>query len=204
MTWNVTCEASGFPTNYTFHPWKHMLGEVTIRSDLHGNHEGIINSSKNTLTLNNLSLEDTGTYVCAADNGVRGINGDIIQTNATVLYVKGKPVVVNKEHVLFTGGIGSSVELFVYFYSDPIILDFTFQRNGSNIEDTSRTHTYLSSTVVEVLFYNKNVNLTVYMAHMLINNLTESDFDDYNLVLENFLGKTDIKLQLNISGNFSK
>ncbi|KAL3887418.1 hypothetical protein ACJMK2_027360, partial [Sinanodonta woodiana] len=52
MTWNVTCEASGFPTNYTFHPWKQMLGEVTIRSDLQGNHEGINNPSKTILTLN--------------------------------------------------------------------------------------------------------------------------------------------------------
>ncbi|KAL3887393.1 hypothetical protein ACJMK2_027335, partial [Sinanodonta woodiana] len=197
MTWNVTCEAHGFPTHYTFHPWRQMLGEVTIRSDLHGYHED--NSSTNTLTLNNLLLEDIGTYVCAVDNGVRGINGDIIQTNATVLHVKGKPVVVNKEHVLFTGEIGSSVELFVYFYSDPIILDFTFQKNGCNIENTRRTHTYLSTKVVEVLFYNKNVNLSVYMAHMLINNLTEDDFDHYNIVLGNSLGKTDVKVQLNMS-----
>ncbi|KAL3887408.1 hypothetical protein ACJMK2_027350, partial [Sinanodonta woodiana] len=92
MTWNVTCEASGFPTNYTFHPWKHMLGEVTIRSDLLGNHEG--NSSKNTLTLDNVSLEDIGTYVCAVDNGVQGVDGDIIQTKATVLHVKGRPLMI--------------------------------------------------------------------------------------------------------------
>ncbi|KAL3887379.1 hypothetical protein ACJMK2_027321, partial [Sinanodonta woodiana] len=194
MIWNVTCEASGFPTNYIFHPWKHMLGEVTIRSDLQGNHEG--NSSKNTLTLDNVSLEDIGTYVCAVDNGVQGVDGDIIQTKATVLHVKGKPVFVNKKHVLFTGEIGSSVELFVAFYSDPIVTDFTFQRHGSNVENTSGIHTYLSSTVVEVLYYNKNVNLTVSMAHMLINNLTEDDFDDYNLVLENSLGRTDLKTHI--------
>ncbi|KAL3887404.1 hypothetical protein ACJMK2_027346, partial [Sinanodonta woodiana] len=107
-----------------------------------------------------------------------------------------KPVFVNKKHVLFTGEIGSSVELFVAFYSDPIVTDFTFQRNGLNIENTSRTHTYLSTNVVEVMFYNKNVNLTVSMAHMLIKNLTTEDFDDYNLVLENSLGKTFWKTHL--------
>ncbi|KAL3887373.1 hypothetical protein ACJMK2_027315, partial [Sinanodonta woodiana] len=198
MTWNVTCEASGYPTNYTFHPWRQMIGKVTIRSDLQGNHEG--NSSKNTLNLNRLSLQDIGAYVCAVDNGVRGVNGVIIQTKQQFFMSKvGTPVVLHKTNVTFTGEIGSSASIYIAFYSDPAVTEFKFQRNGSNVENTSRTHMYLSTTVVEVLFYNKNVNLTVSMAHLFIKNLREDDFDDYNLVLENSLGKTDVKVQLHLS-----
>ncbi|KAL3887391.1 hypothetical protein ACJMK2_027333 [Sinanodonta woodiana] len=201
MTWNVTCEASGFPTNYTFHPWKQLLGQDTIRSHIEGNQYVMINSSKTTLILHRLALQDLGTYVCSVDNGVRGDNGDVIQTSATVLKVKGTSLLLNKTNAKFTGEIGSSVNIYVAFYSDPPVTIFKFQKNGSNIENTSRSHMYLSTTVVEVLFYNKNVNLTVFMAHLLIMNLTDDDFDDYNLVLENSLGKTDLRVQLHLSGN---
>ncbi|KAL3887398.1 hypothetical protein ACJMK2_027340, partial [Sinanodonta woodiana] len=191
MTWNVTCEASGFPTNYTFHPWRHMIGDLTIRSDLQGNHEA--NSSKTTLTLDRLSLQDLGRYVCAVDNGVRGVNGDLIQTSDTVLNVKGKPEVVNSKQDTFTGEIGSSVNIDVTWYSDPVVTEFTFQRNDSKVENTSRTHTYLSTTVVEVIFHNKTLNMNVSLAHLSITNLLEEDFGVYNLVIENSLGITDVK-----------
>ncbi|KAK3590650.1 hypothetical protein CHS0354_013684 [Potamilus streckersoni] len=200
MTSNLTCEANGFPTNYKFHPWKHMFGNVTIRSNLQSNTEGLINSTKNILTLKRLSLQDMGTYTCSADNGIRGANGDVIQTSAAVLNVKGKPEIVNRKHDTFAGAIGSSVNIYIAFYSDPVITDFKFQRDGSNIENTSRTNMYLSTNVVELLFHNTNVKLAVLMANLLIQNLTADDFDGYNLVLENALGKTDFKLQLYPSG----
>ncbi|KAL3887417.1 hypothetical protein ACJMK2_027359, partial [Sinanodonta woodiana] len=106
------------------------------------------------------------------------------------------PVVVNKTNIPVTGEIGSSANIHIAFYNDPVVTDFTFQRNGSNIENTSRTCTYLSTNVVDVLFYNKTVKLAVSMAHLLIDNLTWEDFDDYILVLKNSLGITDFKVQL--------
>ncbi|KAL3887440.1 hypothetical protein ACJMK2_027382, partial [Sinanodonta woodiana] len=89
--------------------------------------------------------------------------------------------------------------MYIAFYSDPVVTELIFQSNGQKVENTSRTHIYLNSTVAEVLFYNKNVNLTVSMAHLLIKNLTEDDVGDYNLVLENDIGKTEVKVQLNVS-----
>ncbi|XP_060073809.1 hemicentin-2-like, partial [Ylistrum balloti] len=89
MTENTTnaslnCTARGVPSVYKFR-WIHKIGSTVVR-DLD---DHVINSeSVSTLTLPRVSYQDMGTYICEVENGIKGSNGQIVQTKQGIIFVE--------------------------------------------------------------------------------------------------------------------
>ncbi|KAL3860890.1 hypothetical protein ACJMK2_006986, partial [Sinanodonta woodiana] len=187
----ITCEAIGFPAVYTFYPWKHMWGETTIRSGLQGIPTGSTSTSQNILKLERLSLQDMGTYVCSAGNGIKGFNGEFIQMAAVDLNITGVPVFLREETNKFTGEIGLFINISIPFYSYSNVTSFRFKKNGTLVLNTTRTSTHLTNAIIDYVLYDRKIQLRAQEAYLYIQNLTKEDFDNYILTLENSHGQAE-------------
>ncbi|KAK3601972.1 hypothetical protein CHS0354_025670 [Potamilus streckersoni] len=199
MTTILRCDVRGNPAQYTFYPWKQVWRDVVIRSDLHGVTTSNTDPAHNILLLETMSLQDMGTYICSADNMVKGMNGMVIQSGSVDLKIMGIPYIIKEKDDHFEEGMGHSINISIQYYSYPAIKDFVFQRNGTAVMNTSRTRMYLSTATAANEFYDKPVQLEVQVAHLFIQNLTMDDFDSYTLILENSLGIKVFKVQLDAS-----
>ncbi|KAL3887466.1 hypothetical protein ACJMK2_027407, partial [Sinanodonta woodiana] len=65
----------GKPPQYTFLPWIHTVGQTEIRRL-----DGVNTLNNSTITLSNISIQDTGNYTCTVDNGVPGLDRQVRQT----------------------------------------------------------------------------------------------------------------------------
>ncbi|KAL3857102.1 hypothetical protein ACJMK2_011798 [Sinanodonta woodiana] len=194
---SIRCEVNGVPALYTFHPWKHMWGDVLIRDNLQQNSTG---SNDNTLWLERMTMQDTGTYICSADNGIKGINGVVIQNGIVDINVIAIPVIVKEDNNLITEEVGHSVDISIPFYSYPAITNFVFLKNGTEVENTSRTSMRLSTVTVNYTLYSKTVKLEAQEAQLHILNLTLHDFGSYTLLLKNSLGQKSFTVKLDPAG----
>ncbi|KAL3857100.1 hypothetical protein ACJMK2_011796 [Sinanodonta woodiana] len=192
MTLIVLCEARGHPAEYMFHPWKQMWGDKVIRSNL----QGTPNSNHNTLQLERLSLQQMGTYICLVDNNVTGSDGKLEQTGSVDVKVTGTPAILKEEEFQFAALVGHSINISIPFYSDPAIESFIFQKNGTGLQNNSRTTMNISSSLIDSKFYGIPVKLEAQMATLFIQNLAHDDFDIYTLVLVNFLGTKEFRFHL--------
>ncbi|KAK3592280.1 hypothetical protein CHS0354_034048 [Potamilus streckersoni] len=195
-TLTVLCKARGHPDEYTFHPWKQMWGDKVIRSNLHGTPV----SNHNTLKLERLSHQDMGTYICSVDNSITGIDGKLEQTGTVDLKVTGAPAVLKEEEFHFTELAGHSIHISIPFYSNPAIESFIFEKNGTRLQNNSRTSMNLSTSFIDSKFYGIPIKLEAAKANLFIQNLTQDDFDNYTLVLRNFLGTKEFRLHLEAAG----
>ncbi|KAK3596202.1 hypothetical protein CHS0354_016693 [Potamilus streckersoni] len=187
----LICEAQGIPAQYTFYTWIQMWEDTVVRTGL----QGATSASQNTITIDSLSLESMGTYICTANNGITGINGTINQTGSGSLNITGIPnILVNS--TLFFGELGMSVSITIPLYSNPVIESIVFQRNGTEIINSSRTLTLLTWEIVNYAFYGSMVKLKAQKAHLIIQNLTHGDFVNYILELRNSIGKTFFRFKL--------
>ncbi|KAL3887603.1 hypothetical protein ACJMK2_027540 [Sinanodonta woodiana] len=185
MASSIRCEVKGVPALYTFHPWQHMWGDVLIRDHLQQNSTG---PNGNTLWLERMTLQDTGTYICSADNGIKGYNGAVIQKGIVDINVIAIPVIIREDNNLITEELGHSVNISIPFYSYPAISYFVFLKNGTEVKNTSRTSMQLSTVTVNYTFYSKPVKLEAQVAQLYIQNLTLHDYDNYTLLLKNSFG----------------
>ena len=85
-TRTVTCVPVGNPQSYTFYKWQHRSKYgVLIRELDRGQHS--------VLTLPSIPVEnryqDSGEYVCTADNGIVGRDGRIKQTGFGYVIING-------------------------------------------------------------------------------------------------------------------
>ncbi|KAL3862851.1 hypothetical protein ACJMK2_008797, partial [Sinanodonta woodiana] len=182
----LTCRASGKPSQYTFHEWVHKVGDTEIRR-LTG--ENTANTS--TLTLTNISIEDTGTYMCSVDNSVTGQNGQIKQTGQTDLFVHGTTFIENKNS-MFIGVINKSAKIEMPFYSNPASTTVHFYKgaNTAEITNTSDTLIFLSSSLNTCAFYGKEVLLNGQSAVLHFRMVKTTDYGEYKAVLLNDIGST--------------
>ncbi|KAL3887546.1 hypothetical protein ACJMK2_027485 [Sinanodonta woodiana] len=197
MTSSIKCEVKGVPALYTFHPWQHMWGDVLIRDNLQQNST---DPNDNTLWLERMTLQDTGTYICSADNGIKGINGAVIQKGTVDINVIAIPVIIREDNNLITEELGHSVNISIPFYSYPAISYFVFLKNGTEVENTSRTSMQLFTVTVNFISYSKPVKLEAQVAQLYIQNLTLHDYDNYTLLLKNSFGPKSFTVKLDPAG----
>ncbi|KAK3600266.1 hypothetical protein CHS0354_039081 [Potamilus streckersoni] len=182
----LTCIASGHPSQYTFHEWVHKVGETEIRK-LTG--QNTANTS--ILTLPNISIEDMGTYMCSVDNSITGLNGQIIQTGHTDIFVRGTPLIENKNS-MFIGMINKSARIEIPFYSNPSSKTVKFYRCANNVEvtNTSDTLIFLTSLLNTFTFYGKEVFLNGQVAVLHFRTVLTTEYGEYTAVLFNDIGNT--------------
>ncbi|KAK3581625.1 hypothetical protein CHS0354_019012 [Potamilus streckersoni] len=195
LTAILVCWALGFPAETTFFPWIHMWEKVPIRKSL----QGKTNTTHSVLTLDKLSLESMGKYVCTASNGIMGITGMLNQTGSISLLVRGAADIL-VDNAGFVGDIGLTVNMSIPFYSNPAIESFIIQKNARILMNTSRTMLYLSWDVVNYQFYKETIQLDAQKVNFVIQNMTREDFDNYTLVLSNSIGSTSFQFHLDPFG----
>ncbi|KAJ8316433.1 hypothetical protein KUTeg_006447 [Tegillarca granosa] len=81
-----TCNADGFPTNYTYHGWNQYIGNALVRS--YTDFTGMLSESNRKLTINKVTFEDTGSYHCVVENGFHGRKADVLQQGSSYFDVK--------------------------------------------------------------------------------------------------------------------
>jgi hypothetical protein len=85
-TRTVTCVPVGNPQSYTFYKWQHRSKYGVLIRELDGGQNGV-------LTLPSIPVEnryqDSGEYVCTADNGIVGRDGRIKQTGSGYVIING-------------------------------------------------------------------------------------------------------------------
>jgi hypothetical protein len=88
----------------------------------------------------------------------------------------------------FVGQLGLTTNITVPFYSDPPPQTVQFFQNGSVITNSSKHTVTLMKGHVKDIFYGQEVELDGYFAQLEINNVVESDFVNYTLVIDNGIG----------------
>ena len=82
----VNCVPVGNPQSYTYYKWQHKSKYGVLIRELDGEQNGV-------LTLQNISVEDryqdSGEYVCTADNGIVGRDGKVKQTGSGYVIING-------------------------------------------------------------------------------------------------------------------
>ena len=82
----VNCVPVGNPQSYTYYKWQHKSKYGVLIRELDGEQNGV-------LTLQNISVEDryqdSGEYVCTADNGIVERDGKVKQTGSGYVIING-------------------------------------------------------------------------------------------------------------------
>ena len=85
-TRKVTCVPDGNPQTYKYSKWQHKSRYGVLIRELDGGQNGV-------LTLPNITVDDryqdSGEYVCTADNGIVGKDGKVKQTGSGYVIING-------------------------------------------------------------------------------------------------------------------
>ncbi|KAL3887532.1 hypothetical protein ACJMK2_027472 [Sinanodonta woodiana] len=180
----LECVPQGNPPQYTFHPWIHTVGQTEIRRL-----DGVNTVNNSTLTLSNISIQDTGNYTCTVNNSITGLNGQIDQMGNINIYVQGPPVIGVTDST-FRGETDKSAVIEIPFYSNSSIKTLKFIRDSDSfdISKTSNVSTNISSSNIKLTFYNSKVMILGHVAVIFFKNVTHRDFDNYTVQLFNDWG----------------
>ncbi|XP_053390451.1 neural cell adhesion molecule 2-like [Mercenaria mercenaria] len=184
-TLSISCDANGVPSVYNYNG----LTQTWNGNPVPNTHTEVSGTPKHSsLHIPFLQLQDSGTYTCYVNNGVK--------TADTVSSVTVKVKVLPKVFTLlsmFAGRVGGTVNVSVQFYSFPDIEEVVFKRYDDQTKTNDTARKYIVShneTVVGDKFYGKDVSLSGMQANLVISNLKQEDFGSYALILKNELGKT--------------
>ncbi|XP_060592452.1 uncharacterized protein LOC132747146, partial [Ruditapes philippinarum] len=181
-TLTVKCEPEGRPADYHFSSIVHKWGDVVISK--------ILNPTNGVIEVQNAQLQDSGTYICVANNGIRDRKQKLDQSGNNTVKVKVSPKMLLKiTDRIFAGAPMTTVNITAPFYSDPPpqTVQFKFQ-NGTMIINSSKHAVSFYKGNVKDMFYGKEVEIDGYFAQLQIKNEEESDFVNYNLVIDNGIG----------------
>ncbi|KAK3586789.1 hypothetical protein CHS0354_016964 [Potamilus streckersoni] len=187
----LVCNAESVPAEVTFLPWVHMWGSMVIRDNLHGRIDDYINE----LIIDNVSLQDKGTYICFGKSSIKGAKETKILTESVNLNLTGVPSILF-EKSLFSGKVGQPVNISIPFYSDSTIERFHILKNGTILPNTSDICTNLVNESTDYLIYGKKVKLEAHFLQFVIMNLSARHFDNYTLVLKNSIGSKEFTFHL--------
>ncbi|KAL3887479.1 hypothetical protein ACJMK2_027420, partial [Sinanodonta woodiana] len=188
----LVCVPQGNPPQYTFHPWIHTVGQTEIRRL-----EGVNTVNNSTLTLSNISIQDTGTYTCTVDNGVPGLDRQVNQIGYKDVDVQGLPR-FEKIQLPFAGEPNNSVSIEIRFYSSPPVqwVKFINHSDLSRLLNTSNIAIYMQPSNISMMFYEKRVTRLGHVAVLHFRNLTDTDFGNYTLQLSNDQGTVTMPFDL--------
>ncbi|KAL3887458.1 hypothetical protein ACJMK2_027399, partial [Sinanodonta woodiana] len=191
----LMCVPQGNPPQYTFHPWIHKVGLTEMRTL-----DGVNTINNSTLTLSNISIQDTGTYTCTVDNAVPGLDRQVRQTGYKDVDVQSLPV-FDKIQLPFAVEPNNSANIEIRFYSSPPIqwVKFINQSDSSTLINTSNIVIYMSPSNISMMFYEKRVTRLGHVAVLRFRNLTDTDFGNYTLQLSNDQGTVTLPFYLFVS-----
>ncbi|XP_060607416.1 hemicentin-1-like, partial [Ruditapes philippinarum] len=177
----IKCKLEGRPAEYHFTSFIQKWGSVRIPNT------HITNSD--VIKIENVQLQDSGTYVCKANNGIRDRNQQLDQSGNNTVDIKVSPkVLLQTTERKFVGQVGLSTNITVPFYCNPRPQTVRFFQNGSVIINSSKHTVTLQKGHVKDIFYGQEVELDGYFAQLEIKNVEESDFVNYTLVIDNGIG----------------
>ncbi|WAR05678.1 hypothetical protein MAR_021047 [Mya arenaria] len=124
---DLLCKASGVPAVYNYTGFVQRVGAVVIPNS-HAEHPGV----KESISVNipSLQLQDTGTYTCNVQNGITGVNKQLVQTASQRIDVRGRPF--------------PATELTIKSVNDTVTLEWKKGFNGGD-EQTFVLQTSLNS-----------------------------------------------------------
>ncbi|KAK6172336.1 hypothetical protein SNE40_016017 [Patella caerulea] len=141
----LQCTADAQPSNLTFSPWQHYIGNELIREV-----QGIEGGDGKSYSLEvSTDLKDAGLYICTVSNGINRNN----QTQQTASYrlntVKAEFHINN---ITKEGGrIGDYIELYK-IYTCPMDCNITWYKDGTrditSVIEYSRIPSYYNSTIL--------------------------------------------------------
>ncbi|KAL3887455.1 hypothetical protein ACJMK2_027396, partial [Sinanodonta woodiana] len=187
----LVCVPQGNPPQYTFHPWIHTFGQTEIRRL-----EGVNTVNNSTLTLSDISIQDTGTYTCTVDNSVTGPDGQINQVGDTQLFTQGPPV-MGETQPTFPGETNTSKRIAIpfYSYSAKPTVKFIKQSSSSELYNTSDISIYVLPSNITMMFYSKKEMIPGYEAVLYFKNVKAGDFDNYTVQLLNNWGNVSMQFE---------
>ncbi|CAC5394852.1 NCAM [Mytilus coruscus] len=154
----------------------------------YGEHIRDLSDNNQILTLptvsENIRYHDTGEYICTAENGIIGINGQLKQTGSGYVISNAAPVITadNKDNTTQYGKFGKSTELKVNVYSIPKYSSIRWYRANTYLEP-NKYATKEDTAIVTDVFHGIDVHLDGYRVTLTISNLKEDDFTNYILRL---------------------
>ncbi|CAC5403968.1 unnamed protein product [Mytilus coruscus] len=154
----------------------------------YGEHIRDFGDNNQILTLPTVSddqrYQDTGEYVCTAENGIIGINGQVKQTGSGYVISNARPVITadNKDHTRQYGKFGTDTKLYVNVYSIPKYSSIRWYRGKTYLVPNKYVTTEEPIMVTDV-FHGVEVQLDGYRVTLTILGLQEIDFNIYTLRL---------------------
>ncbi|XP_060579214.1 cell adhesion molecule DSCAML1-like [Ruditapes philippinarum] len=150
----------------------------------------VLNSTNGVIEVQNVQLQDSGTYICVANNGILDRKQKLDQSGNNTVNVKVSPKILLKvDDRKFFGKLGFAANITAPFYSNPPpqTLQFKFQ-NGTVITNSNKYTVSFFKGIVKDTFYGKEVELDSHFAQLQIKNEEESDFVNYTLIIDNGIG----------------
>ncbi|VDI47471.1 Hypothetical predicted protein [Mytilus galloprovincialis] len=186
-TRTINCTADGYPDTYIFYKWQQRSLYGHIIRELDG--DTIL---RLPLVPTTLRYQDNGEYVCTVSNGIQGTDGEEKQQGAAKITVYAQPVFTadNDEINIQYGEIGKTVDIAVHVFSVPKYIYNAWFINGKQIQTSTKFLFSESAAKVEDVFHGKTVKVDGYILILTINSLTNEDFTNYTLILENGIGKS--------------
>ncbi|WAR05754.1 hypothetical protein MAR_021123 [Mya arenaria] len=102
---DLLCKASGVPAVYNYTGFVQRVGAVVIPNS-HAEHPGV----KESISVNipSLQLQDTGTYTCNVQNGITGVNKQLVQTASQRIDVRDLYKNTSNDQRMYTHGVAES------------------------------------------------------------------------------------------------
>ncbi|XP_071172182.1 neural cell adhesion molecule 1-like [Mytilus edulis] len=154
----------------------------------YGEHIRYFSDNNLTLTLPTVPeyvrYQDTGEYICTAENSIIGMNGQLKQTGSGYVISNAPPVITadNKDNSTQYGKFGKSTKVYVNVYSIPKYGSISWYIG--NIQLVSNKYVIKEEPViVKDMFHGVEVQLDGYRVKLTIGDLQEADFTNYTLRL---------------------
>ncbi|VDI52806.1 Hypothetical predicted protein, partial [Mytilus galloprovincialis] len=160
--------------------WRHKSKYGELIRDFSNNNQ--------TLTLPTVPedqrYQDTGEYICTAENGIVGMNGQFKQTGSGYVIINAPSVITadNKDNSTQYGKFGKNTKLYVNVYSIPKYSSIKWYIGNKQLV-SNKYVTNEEPAIVKDVFHGVEVQLDGYRVTLTISDLQEADFTNYTLRL---------------------
>ncbi|XP_052805575.1 hemicentin-1-like isoform X2 [Mya arenaria] len=190
---DLLCKASGVPAVYNYTGFVQRVGAVVIPNS-HAEHPGV----KESISVNipSLQLQDTGTYTCNVQNGITGVNKQLVQTASQRIDVRASPKFLVKE-CNFAGEPSGSIIIAIPFVSVPEYSSYSVLRHdGQPVSMNGKYTMHIKNDFVNAVFYGKQVTLVGNVLNMIITDLSEEEFGEYNIQITNDINTANFSINV--------
>lgn len=142
-----------------------------------------VENGRSYLIIHNVTREDSGIFLCVADNGIGNE-----ATRASILLVKHKPV-IDKSSVISKAAAneGDTTRIICQATGAPNV-SFTWFRDGSTVNDGM----YPTKYEIQV----RKMNFMTWESKLIVKEIKAEDYGDYECIAKNELGFESYKIPL--------